>query len=62
MMPKTVFFLKVRGISDTNIDTVNMVELKDRLKEGQSPMAKKSGNLPSYLALSRIGNGMYIPI
>ena len=41
MMPKTTFFSKVRRISDTNIGTVNMVQLKDRLKEGQSPMAKK---------------------
>ncbi len=41
MMPKTTLFLKVRWISDTNIGTVNMVQLKDRMKEGQSPMAKK---------------------
>ena len=41
MMPKTTFFSKARWISDTNIGTVNMVQLKDRLKEGQSPMVKK---------------------
>ena len=41
MMPKTTFFSKVRRITDTNIGTVNMIQLKDRLKEGQSPMAKK---------------------
>ena len=41
MMSKITFFSKVRRISDTNIGTVNMVQLKDRLKEGQSPMAKK---------------------
>ena len=39
MMPKTTF-LKVRWISDTNINIVNMIQLKDRLK-GQSPMVKK---------------------
>ena len=46
MMSKTTFFSKVKRISDTNINTVNMVKLKDRLKEGRSPMAKniyKSG-------------------
>ena len=41
MMPKTTFFSKVQRISHTNIDIVNMIQLKDRLKEGQSPMAKK---------------------
>ena len=41
MMPKTTFFSKVRRISDTNIGMVNMVQLKDRLKEELSPMAKK---------------------
>ena len=42
MMPKTAFFSKVRRISDTNIGIVKMIQLKDRLKEGQSPMANKS--------------------
>ena len=41
MMPKTTLFSKVRQITDTNIGTMNMIQLKDRLKEGQSPMAKK---------------------
>ncbi len=41
MMTKTTFYSKVRRISDTNIGTVSTVQLKDRLKEGQSPMAKK---------------------
>ncbi len=40
MMPKTTFFSKVNQISDINIYTVNMIQLKDILKEGQSPMAK----------------------
>ena len=41
MMPKTTVFLKVRWISDTNIGTMSVIQLKDRLKEGQSPMENK---------------------
>ena len=40
-MPKTPFFSKMRRITDTNVGTINMIQVKDRLKEGQSPMAKK---------------------
>jgi len=41
MMPKTPFFSKMKRITDTNIGTVDMIRIKDRLKEGQSPLAKK---------------------
>ena len=41
MMSKTTFFLKMKRITDTNVGTVNMIQVKDRLKEGQSPLAKK---------------------
>ena len=33
MMSKITFFLKVRQISDTNIDTVNMIQLRDKLMD-----------------------------
>ena len=41
MMSKTTFFLKLRRVGDTNIGIVNMIQLKDRLKEGRSYMAKR---------------------
>ena len=41
MMPKTPFFSKMKRITDTNIGTVDMIRVKDRLKEGQYPLAKK---------------------
>ena len=41
MMPKTTFFSKMRQITDTNIGTINMIQVKNRLKEGQSPLEKK---------------------
>ena len=41
MMPKTAFFSKLKRVCDTNIDTMNMIQLRNRLKEGQSSMAKK---------------------
>ena len=41
MMPKTTFFSKMKRITDTNVGTINMIQVKDRLKEGQSPLAKK---------------------
>ncbi len=41
MMPKTPFFSKMKQITDTNIGTVDMIRAKNRLKEGQSPLAKK---------------------
>ena len=41
MMPKTPFFSKMKRITDTNIDIVDMIRMKDKLKEGQSPLAKK---------------------
>ena len=40
-MPKTTFFSKMKRITETNVGTVNMIQVKDRLKEGQSPLAKK---------------------
>ena len=41
MMSKTTFFSKLRRVGDTNIGIVNMLQLRNRLKEGQSSMAKK---------------------
>ncbi len=41
MMPKTPFFSKMKRITDTNIGIVDMIRMKDRLKEGQSPLAKR---------------------
>ena len=41
MMSKTVFFSKLKRVSDTNIITANMIQLRNRLKEGQSSMAEK---------------------
>ena len=41
MMPKTAFFSKLERVGDTNIGTTNMIQLINRLKEGQSSMAKK---------------------
>lgn len=41
MVPKTTFFSKLKRVGDTNIGTVDMIQLRDRLKEGQSSMAKK---------------------
>ena len=41
MMPKTTFFSKLRWVGDTKIDTVNMIQMRDRLKEEQSSMTKK---------------------
>ena len=40
-MPETPFFSKMKRITGTNISTVDMIQMKDRLKEGQSPLAKK---------------------
>ena len=40
MMPKTPFFSKMKRITDTNIDTVDMIRMKDKLKEGEFPFAK----------------------
>ena len=40
MMPKTAFS-KLKRVYDTNIGTTNMVQLRNKLKEGQSSMAKK---------------------
>lgn len=39
-MPKTPFS-KMKQITDTNIGAVDMIRMKDRLKEGQSPLAKR---------------------
>ena len=41
MTPKTSFFSKMKKITDTSIATVNMIRMRDRLKEGQSPLAKR---------------------
>ena len=41
MMPKTALFSKLKRVCDTNIGTTNMIQLRNRLKEGQSSMAKK---------------------
>ena len=41
MTPKTSFFSKMKKITDTNIATVDMIRMRDRLKEGQSPLAKR---------------------
>ena len=41
MTPKTSFFSKMKRIADTNICTVDMIRMRNRLKEGQSPLAKK---------------------
>ena len=41
MMPKTPFFSKMKRITNTNIGTVDMIWMRDRLKEGQFPLAKK---------------------
>ena len=40
MMSKMPFFSKMKRITDSNIGTVDMIRM-DRLKEGQSPLAKK---------------------
>ena len=32
MMPKTAFFSKLKQVCDTNIGTMNMVQLRNRLK------------------------------
>lgn len=41
MMPKTPFFSKMKRIIDTNIGTMDMIRMRDRLKEGQSLLAKR---------------------
>lgn len=41
MMPKTTFFSKLKQVGDTSIDTVNMIQLRDKLMESSSPLAKK---------------------
>ena len=41
MMPKAAFFSKLKRVCNTNIGTTNMIQLRNRLKEGQSSMAKK---------------------
>ena len=41
MMPTTAFFSKLKRICDTNIGTMNMIQLRNKLKEEQSSMAKK---------------------
>ena len=41
MMPKTTFVLKLKRVCDTNIGATNMIQLRNRLKEGQSSIAKK---------------------
>ena len=41
MTPKTSFFSKIKRIADTNICTVDMIQMRDRLKEGQSPLEKR---------------------
>ena len=41
MMPKTTFFSKMKQITDTNVDTLNMIQVKDKLNERQSPLTKK---------------------
>ena len=41
MMPKTTFFSKMRRITDTNVGTVNMIQVKERLKKGQSPWQRR---------------------
>ena len=41
MLLKTAFSLKVRRVSDTNIGAVNMIQLRDKLKEGKSHKARK---------------------
>lgn len=40
MTPKTSFS-KMKKITDTSIATVDMIRMRDRLKEGQSPLAKR---------------------
>ena len=41
MMPKITFFSKLKRVCDTNIGTTNTIQLRNRLKEEQSSMAKK---------------------
>ena len=41
MMPKTAFISKLMRVYNSNIGTTNMIQLRNRLKEGQSSMAKK---------------------
>ena len=41
MMPKTAFFSKLKRVGDTNIGTAYMIQLRNRLKEGKSPKARK---------------------
>ena len=41
MLSKIAFSLKVRRVSDTNIGTINMIQLRDRLKEGKYPKARR---------------------
>ena len=48
MMPKTPFFLKMKPITNTDIGTVDMIRVKDRLKLGQSPLAIGKGNFKSF--------------
>ena len=52
MMPKTAFFPKLKQVGDTKIGTANMIQLRDRLKEGKSPEGKKGATKSSKLTQS----------